>query len=302
MKVSVVAVCLVTSAALAANEATLDGANSQITLLSPAVEFGELTPDTGPALATLTLLIRSDTAWRVSILRDSSPRRRAVQAFGRITAAAANDLLVRSEQGTWAPMLPGIAVPLASGMPTENSAGALRSIDFQLSVTMDMEAGTKEITLHVLLNERQSADLPLSYTVATVMKVAPDERGFRVVATDPSHTLRYDFEPHVYIVTSNVPWVLEAFVSDLPKAAGGTTSLSADALRVASLDGQYKPLIAGSPPVAVASGPPTGRAGVPVQVHLAVVTGGHESEGDYKAKVEFRVSKVDSALQVARRR
>lgn len=290
----IVVACFVAVTSALANEPAPNDAVSQVVPLSPAVEFGDVTPEMGPATATVSLLIRSDDApWRVSILRDPSPRRRPA-AYGRSGTEESSDLLVRSEEGTWMPMLPGIAVPLASGAATENGAGTLRSLDFQLNATMENEPGTREITFHLLLNGQRSADLPLSYTIAPAMKVAVDERDFRVMASDPSHPGRYEFEPRTCIVASNVPWLLEALISDPAKIAGEATSLPSDALRVISVDGDYKPLVPTPLPVAIATGGPTGRAGTAVQVRLAFFIKGREPGGEYKTAIEFRLTRIDA--------
>ena len=273
--------------------ATAAAAHS-IFVLTPSADFGELTPEAGPAIASVNVVVHSDSAWRIAVLRDASMRQRAVRAAAPMVPAA-NDVLIRSEDGTWMPLLPGIAAPVASGVASDDPAGALHAIDFQMTPTMDMPPGARQIGLHLLLNGQQSADLLLSYSIAPAMTVAADDRDFRIVTSDPSQNRSYEFAPRVCIVRSNVAWALEIYVTDPAKAPGETASLSTDALRVAGPDGRTLPLIAGGPAVPVAAGPPTGRAGVPVQVHLAVVAGGSASEGAYKTQLEFRFSRTDSA-------
>jgi len=276
------------AAALSVSAIAATAANS-VSVVSPQVEFGELQPEAGPAVASVNLVIHGDSAWRVTVMRDVSTRQRAIRG-GSASAPSSSDVLIRSQEGTWTPLMPGIAVPVASGMPTDDPAGVLHTVDFQMTPTMDMAPGARQIALRLLINGQESSNFPLSWSIASAMRVAADDRDFHIVANEPSHNRSYAFEPRVCIVTSNVPWTLETYIKDEAKAAGEGASLSRDALRVTAIDGQEHSLLPGGSPVAVAAGPPTGRAGTPVQVHLTVVAGGVVTEGAYKTQLQYRIT------------
>ena len=256
--------------------------------LSPSLDLGDVAPAAPEAPATpANVVIFSKAAFQVALLRGA-------REGGPPRAGEADDLRVRTPSGVFVPLPPGVPVTVASGGATGGS-GAVLAVELRASATYDGAPGARRERLRLLVNGQPvDAELALRWNVIAGLIVTPDPRPYELRAVEPGAPGTYALEPRSYVVTSNVPWRLEARVNDAPKQRGTLDSLAAESLEVGTESGGRKPLRPGVP-VVVATGSPTGRSGHVVDVKLVLKSGGDETAGLYRGEVEVRVRPLSDA-------
>lgn len=269
----------------------LEGAEGDLSAswLSPSVELGDVVPAAPEAPGTpASAIVFSRGPYQLAVLR-------GVRESGPVRTGDAEDLRVRTASGAFVPLPPGVPVTVASGNATAGG-GAVLAVELRAAATFDVAPGARRERLRLLLNGQPvDAELALRWTVTAALSVARDSRPYELHAVEPGAPGRYALEPRSYIVTSNVPWRLEARVSDAPKQRGTLDSLAAESFDVLAEGGDRKALRPGVP-VVVATGVPTGRAGHIVDVKLLMKSEGNEPAGLYQGEVEVRVRPLSDAI------
>ncbi len=257
--------------------------------LSPSIELGDVVPAGPEAPGTpASVIVFSRGPYQLALLR-------GVRESGPVRTGDAEDLRVRAASGAFVPLPPGVPVTVASGNATAGG-GAILAVELRAAATYDVAPGPRRERLRLLLNGQSvDAELALRWRVAASLSVTRDPRPYDLHAVEPGAPGRYALEPRSYVVTSNVPWRLEARVPETPKQRGTLDSLAAESLDVAAVGGGRKALRPGVP-VVVATGAPTGRAGRIVDVKLFMKSEGNEPAGLYQGEVEVRVRPLSDAL------
>lgn len=256
--------------------------------LSPSMELGEIAPAAPEAPgAFVSAMVFSRGTYQLGILRGG-------REAGPARAGDVDELRVRTSAGAFVPLPPGVPVTVASGNATAG-AGAVVAIEVRASATYDAAPGARRERLRLLLNGQPvDAELTLRWTVRPAASVAPDPRPYDLRAVDPGAPGRYALEPRSYLVTSNVPWRMEALLHEAPKQRGTPEALAAGSFEVATEREGQKPLRAGDA-VVVTTGAATGRAGRMVAVKLFVRSQGDEAAGLYQGELEVRVRPLADA-------
>lgn len=269
----------------------LEGAEGDLSAswLSPSVELGDVVPAAPEAPGTpASVIVFSRGPYQLALLRDA-------REGGPVRTGDAEDLRVRSASGAFVPLPPGVPVTVASGNATAGG-GAVVAVELRAAATYDAAPGARRERLRLLLNGQPvDAELALRWTVTAALSVTRDPRSYELHAVEPGAPGRYALEPRSYVVTSNVPWRLEARVPDVPKQRGTLESLASESLDVAAEGGGRKALRPGVP-VVVATGGPTGRPGRLVDVKLFMKSEGDEPAGLYQGEVEVRVRPLSDAI------
>lgn len=250
--------------------------------LTPTLELGDIVPAAPEAPGTpASVMVFSRGTYQLALVRgprDGGPPR----------AGDADDLRVRTSTGSFVPLPPGVPVTVTSGSAS-SGAGVVVPIELRASATWDSVPGTRRERMRLFLNGQPvEAELSLRWTVTVAFSVTPDPRPFDLNSVEPGAPGRYALEPRSYLVTSNVPWRLEALVSGAPRQRGTREALAAESVEVATEADGRKALRPGVP-VVVATGVPTGRSGHPVDLRLLLKSDGDETAGLYRGEVEVRV-------------
>jgi hypothetical protein len=250
--------------------------------LSPSAELGDAAPAAPDAAGTLvSAIVFSRAAYQIGLLRGA-------REGGPPRAGDADDLRVRTPAGAFVPLPPGVPVTVASGTGTAG-AGAVVAIELRASATYDAPPGARRERLRLLVNGQPvDAELAVRWSVPAAASVAPDPRPYDLRSVEPGAPGRYAMEPRAYLVTSNVPWRLEALLREAPRQRGTPEGLGAESVEVVTEREGRKALRPGAP-VVVATGAATGRSGRPVEVKLFVRSDGDEAAGLYQGELEMRV-------------
>jgi hypothetical protein len=259
--------------------------------LSPSLELGDVVPGAPEAPGTpASVMVFSRGTYQLALVRGA-------REAGPPRTGDADDLRVRTASGGFVPLPPGVPVTVASGSATAG-AGAVVTLELRAAATYDAAPGTRRERLRLLLNGQPvDAELVLRWSVAAALSVTPDPRPFDLRTVEPGAPGRYALEPRSYVVTSNVPWRLEALVRDVPKQRGTLEALAPGSLEVATEAGGRKALRPGIA-VVVATGSPTGRGGRTISLDLLLSSAGDEAAGLYRGDVEVRVRPADAPATV----
>jgi hypothetical protein len=261
-------------------------ATPRVTCPSSSIDAGVIRADAPSIDPYSPCLVQSDTDWHIGVRRAPAGRQRAV-ARG-VVPSTRSELAIRSVDGSWLPLDDAIPITIAGGPPAD-APGIQVAMQLQFSPTADSAPGERVVPLDVLVDGVPAgAQIVVRYTVPPILALVPDARAFQLVASDPSTPNRWTFEPRQYVVTTNVPWALEATINEPAKAASMRT-LGDDGLEVAGENGEFHLLKPDGTPVRIASGAPTGAKPLTVTVRLAAVTHGKETEGKYEANVSVRL-------------
>ncbi len=259
--------------------------------LSPSLELGDVVPaapETPGAPASVMVFSRG--AYQLAVVRGA-------RDAGPVRTGDADDLRVRTSTGAFVSLPPGVPLTVASGNGTAG-AGAVVSVELRASATYDAAPGARRERLRLLLNGQPvDTELLLRWSVPAALNVASDSRPYDLRSVEPGAPGRYPLEPRSYVVTSNVPWRLEALVHEAPKQRGTLESLALESLEVFT-ESEGRKVLRPGVPVVVARGSATGRAGRSVDVKLLLASGGSETAGLYRGEIDVRVRPADAPATV----
>ncbi|MGC8722962.1 MAG: hypothetical protein ACP5VF_03715 [Acidobacteriota bacterium] len=279
-----------------------------LTVTTAAATFGPLDPSlpTAGAPVLLTALVSAGEAWSVSLLYTpglSAPaslaRLRRAQA---VTSGGALPLQVNGPGGSWQPLPPGTAVPVASGGATGGQALPL-TLMLQAQPTFDLPAGDYAGTLTFLLNGAPvQPTVSLTAQVPPVAQLSPDPRPFTLTRPpDPARPSTIPFEPRLYRILSNVPWQLTATLKGPLQQPGSPLALVPASFAWQPPSGPAQPLLPNQP-LTVASGPMTGQAGQTVSLTFTYTVTGLVVAGDYQGEIAVELNPLAASPPAAFKR
>ncbi|MCU0224673.1 MAG: hypothetical protein MUF27_11535 [Acidobacteria bacterium] len=250
--------------------------------VTATLDLGVVHPERSEQFASpLSGRLRATGPWRVGLARDA-----AGAAQADLRRVQSPDLFVKTLAGQWTPLVPGVAVLLASGGATDPMG-----VDFRFEVkvvpTLDDPPGAHSDRLFLTVNDQRVAvPVRVSYSVAPTAILEADPRAYELRAeVDPSRTSHYAFERRTYKVLSNVPWVAEVTLKEPLTDQGSQAVVRNDAIRLTTRDGAARTLVPGQP-IQVGAGPASGSAGLVLEFELQFQLRDLLVAGEYVSTIE----------------
>jgi len=275
-----------------AGAAAAPPSGTELTVLTPVVDLGEVEPGETPALpGRLTLMVRSSGPWQLAVRRDPATSAHELTAVPR--ARAAERVLVRLPDGMWQALPPGLPVALTSGSATPRG-GVPLEIELSAESTFDCPPGQRLDRLRLLVNGVAApVDARIGYAVPRHVTLAASPAvGQPATQVDPTKAGVYPLETRVYTVSSNSPWTMTVRLRSILQDARSRRGLPETTLVLLGTAGKPQPL---TPGVAVpfANGPATGTGGAAVALRLGVALASGAIQGDYSAELDVVASVGD---------